>query len=214
MLSQLELPKPYAKYKHGQLITAMDDAGPSDDDSTPNPLELPVWCAIDDKHPRTAKPPREQIGAVSKQLEQCEYKEHTVAELAAALSLGCTVLPAHCEGARKAANWKEQQLWFLDIDNDDAQAARGYFPLTELEAVRRCQIVNAPCIMTYESFNSAPSAPRFRLIFRKGDAPEVDKVAAQMYAGDLFAVLPEVDTSTFDLNRLFFGTDKEVNIWL
>lgn len=171
-------------------------------------------CVDDTKHKQ--KPTGAAIGSVSKSLERAPFKAWRVCDLAAALSNGQTVLAGDCGGTRRLEDWQNQQLWFVDIDNDEASAARGYDPLTSNDAVRRCGYLGLPLILSYPTFSS-PDDPdaneRFRLVFASKEVIK-DKTKAQAFGAALLAAFPECDPSTSEGNRLFFGTNKEVTLWL
>lgn len=172
-----------------------------------------------DAAPHDAKPTKAEVGAISRRIEGCPFKAWKVADLAAALSNGCTVLPADCDGTRRLQNWKRQQLWFIDVDNDEAMTSKGYAPLHYADAVKRCQILRLPLVMNYETFSSSlpedpdPVNQRYRLIFAR-DEVETDKGAAATFGDALLAAFPECDPTTAQPNRLFYGTDKEVISWI
>lgn len=204
----------FGSYVGGQLVNPSADALTDDCNAK---LQREFMACID-ATPHTTKPPKTQIPAVSKALDKCEFKPYTLAELAAALSMGCTVLPAYCEGGRKLENWKAQQLWFVDIDNDPDSTERGYEPLGYTYAVERCNMWGLPLVMSYESFSSSaadnpdPAAQRYRLVFAQDDVI-TDKAKAAGFGEALLSAFPECDRTTTQPNRLFFGTDKEVNVW-
>lgn len=138
--------------------------------------------------------------------------------LAAAISMGYPVLPGICESKRKPEYWVKQQLFFVDIDNDEAMLKRtGGLPFLDMvDAVQRAFTYELPLVLSYESFNSPPPGSdkpqRYRLVFAKDKLIE-DKAEAVAYGESLLAAFPEADPSCIELNRLFLGTDKEVLLW-
>ena len=136
----------------------------------------------------------------------------TLPELAAMISRGRTVLPGVCDGRRRAEDWKAQELFFIDVDNDEAMVARGHRPLDVTDAVQRAFECGLPLALSYESFSSTKERQRYRLAFL---APSIirDRDEATRFLRGLLAAYPEADPSCKDLSRLFFGTDKEVCVW-
>lgn len=204
----------FGSYVGGQLVNPSADALTEDCTAI---LQRTV-SAVVDTHKHTAKPDKPTTAAVSKAIEACEFKPITIADLAAALSNGCTVLPADCNGTRKLDKWTAQQLWFVDVDNDPAMIAKGFAPLGYTYAVERCNTLGLPLVMSYETFSSSPTVDpdpakqRFRLVFAL-DHVEQDKAKAEAFGSALLAAFPESDPTTAQPNRLFFGTNKEVNVW-
>lgn len=161
----------------------------------------------------------ENAGAVSARIMKSSARvEATVPELVQALSLGWSVLPGVCEGRRTPGCWESQELFMVDVDNDAAMAGRGWSPLGYDEAVERAFRYGLPLALGYRTFGSSPDpdAPageqRFRLGFLAPRKVE-DAGEARRFAEGMRAAFPEADRSTSELNRIFFGTDKEVDVW-
>lgn len=71
-------------------------------------------------------------GRISRRvLKKDSIKEVTVAQLAQKLRTGHTVCPAILDGS-KAADWQEQQVFMVDIDNAD----QGHPQLSQEQALR------------------------------------------------------------------------------
>ena len=171
-----------------------------------------------DAVPHTAKPNVDEVASISRRIERVEaVDEISIEHLAYCLSLGMTVCPCVCEGGRRKENWKSQRLWFIDIDNDEALLARGRRPLGELEAVARAQENSLPLCISYQTFSGSdmdapPNKQRFRLVFVK-EQESTDPARARCFARALLAEYPEADPSTVQPARLFYGTNKAVNVW-
>lgn len=139
----------------------------------------------------------------------------TLRSLAALISVGGTVLPGVCVGRRSPDSWCFQELFFIDVDNG---RERGWPALAYIDAIERALEMGLPLALSYESFGSSPDpcAPateqRYRLVFARSEAV-FDKGGAEKYGKALLAAFPEADRSTTQLNRLFYGTDKEVVVW-
>ncbi len=163
-----------------------------------------------------SKPDGAQVARVSNRIlaHRCEA---TALELARAISEGKTILPAAFEGGRNKDGWRAQRLFLVDMDNDGEQKKRGYQPLGEWGAVLRAYAYGLPIVMSYQTFSGAgfgddAERQRFRLVFA---APETftDKERARAFAAGLLAAYPEADRRGAELERMFYGTDKEVSIW-
>lgn len=178
---------------------------------------LNVLCAIDTQG-YDSKPTGADIGAISNRFSQNTATNVDLCELAAKLSKGHTALFSACEGRRAKDNWSGQQLFAIDIDNDAAAAERGYRPLSYGDAIDRAVHNRLPLVLSYLSYSSSPDplAPaheqRYRLVFAL-DEPIRHKTQAGRYAHALYSVYPEADSSTVQLERMFYGTDKEVTAW-
>lgn len=166
-----------------------------------------------DSTPHGAKPEGREVAAISRRVESPRAARRVpLSEVARVLSVGGTALPGIHGGGRRKGNWRAQQLWFLDVDND----APLYPPLGMLEACERARrsIGTAPAIM-YQSY-SAPGAggagpERFRLVFALPE-PTERPGEAEAFGRRLLATYPEADQSTVQGNRLFYGTRWEVYV--
>ena len=174
-----------------------------------------VWARIDST-PHEEKPQGREVGSISTRLmRDGGGVRATLRSLAALISMGCTVLPGVCVGKRSPDCWRFQDLFFIDVDND---TGRGWPALGYLDAVERAFETGLPLALSYESFSSSPNphapaeAQRYRLVFAAGRT-FFDRGEAERYARALMAVYPEADRSTTQLNRMFYGTDKEVVVW-
>lgn len=190
-----------AAYVEGRLIDGAERGGE----------EFPVCI---DAEPCAVKPRGPEIGRISKRITSCA-RYATACEMARAASGGSTLLPAMMIGDnRKKTDWRAQRLFFVDVDNDEK---RGYAPIGEWDAVLRAYSYDLPIVMSYQTFSGTdiaadPEGQRFRLVFA---APETlaDRARAEAFASGLLAAYPEADQSSDQLERMFYGTDKEVSVW-
>lgn len=162
--------------------------------------------------PHAAKPTKPELGAISNAFGRQKAGLVTCHELCRALSAGKTVLPSAHAGARRKDTWLAQQLFCIDVDNDDAQSARGYEPLAYTDAVLRAFELDLPLLISYETFSSTDRMERYRLVFA-ADEPKTDPAEAEAYARALMGAFPETDQSSGELARLFCGTNKGVELW-
>lgn len=159
-----------------------------------------------------AAKPEGQQGRISNVLIAQRPVLTTCDRLARAISEGRTVLPSVHAGKRSPDTWQAQQLFFVDVDNDAEALAKGYGVLTINEATTRAFGAGLPLLMVYESFRSG-DPERYRLIFAL-DEPTRDKERAQGFVNALLGLYPEADPSSNQLNRMFYGTNKEVQLWI
>ena len=64
--------------------------------------------------------PKEEIGIIKPRLQsERNIKEIEIKDLPNIICSGYTISPAVMNGGCKSCNWKEQQLFMVDIDNND-----------------------------------------------------------------------------------------------
>lgn len=171
--------------------------------------ERPLAVGIDTEEFR-AKPRADETAGISLRLGNPDT--HTAAELAAAVSLGKSFIPsAHLSG-RTLDTWEKQQLFCVDVDNDGAALSRCGRALSLESAIARAHAYALPLLISYPSFSASAEADRYRLVFCL-EKPTRDKEKAKRFGAALLAAYPEADPSTVQLNRFFYGTDKEVSLW-
>lgn len=153
-----------------------------------------------------AKPKGGEVAAVSMELDRMRPQTVTPDGLARAISQGRAVLPSVHAGRRSPDTWEAQQLFFVDVDNERGRA------LPFIDAVGRASALNLPLLLSYESFSSTEERERYRLVFCFNE-PVRDRGEAERIARGLRGTYPERDRSTTQLNRFFFGTDREVQLW-
>lgn len=199
------LEPPHNTYLAGELTSGSEESPKA---------EKYVACKVDRRrHPR--KPSGAEVGAISARLDGEEYQRWRLSHLAKDLSVGCTVLPSRHEGKRAPETWAAQQLFFIDVDND-CHDGHGY--LSERDAVMTSKALRLPLALSYQTFSSERTTDdpngreRFRLVFAL-DEPTRDREEAERLMDVLRCAFPDADSSTTQLNRLFYGTDKEVRLW-
>lgn len=114
-----------------------------------------------------SKPTGKEIGTINCRLVKQENKDYTLQEISHALSHGHTIVPAVVEGERKKQNWKQQQIFLVDIDNAEKNKSRlsdnDY--LTPAQAMNICKQNNIKPFLIYHTFSSKPNFLKFRLCF-------------------------------------------------
>lgn len=144
-------------------------------------------------------------GRISRRvLKKDSIKEVTVAQLAQKLRTGHTVCPAILDGS-KAADWQEQQVFMVDIDNAD----QGHPQLSQEQALRICDNYELSPVISYQTFSHSDKCPKFRLVFITDDAINDPDIRCAIVER-LVSIFPQSDRACTNANRLFLGTNKEV----
>ena len=153
------------------------------------------------------KPTEREWGRISKRvLDQTSIKEVTVHQLAQKIRTGHTICPAVLDGT-KAADWREQQVFMVDIDNAD----KGRPLLTQEQALSICEEYSLTPVISYQTFSYSSQCPKFRLVFITEDVV-TDPNVRRMIVERLISIFPQSDRACTNANRLFLGTNKEVVI--
>lgn len=171
-----------------------------------------VFVGIDSER-FVSKPDRDATARVSARLAGTAHELRAAGELASAISAGRAFLPSCHEGRRSPETWTAQQIFCVDVDNDAETVRACGRGLPYFKAVGRALSFGLPLLISYLSFSATESADRYRLIFSL-ERPTSDRGRAERFGAALLAAYPEADRSSVQLNRLFFGTDKEVSLWL
>ena len=151
------------------------------------------------------KPNEKEWGRVSRRvLNRDSITEVTVQQLAQKLRGGHTICPAVLNGS-KAADWQEQQIFMVDIDNADKEQPQ----LSQEQALKICDNYGFTPVIYYQTFGYNDRHPKFRLVFITENAitdPEVRRMIVEY----LVSIFPQSDRACTNANRLFLGTNKEV----
>jgi hypothetical protein len=149
------------------------------------------------------KPTSTDCGIIKFCAKQCEV---TPQELIDAIERGQTVIPAVMSGT-KAADWQEQQLFMVDVDNAVATTEI----LTPDDAIINCRDNGITPVFYYHTFSSTESHPKYRLCFLFNEVVR-DKALRDTLAEYLVNLFDQADKSCKNADRLFFGTDKKVMV--
>ena len=107
----------------------------------------------------TSKPSKEVIGAIQKRIGGAKTTV-TVEELANHLHNGATMKAAALNGY-KNIDWESQEVFAIDIDNDEKSVAKyGYVTIEDILA--RCEEYNVTPAFYYTSFSHTPEHHKFR----------------------------------------------------
>lgn len=110
----------------------------------------------------------------------------------------------------KAADWQKQQLFCIDIDNEEKGAEKGApkqraaLPLDVPEVLRRSAEWNIEPFLIYETFSSVPEWQKFRIVFA-ADRVLTDPAERDGLQLALMELFPECDAACKNRDRLFYG---------
>jgi len=154
----------------------------------------------------TAKPTNnEEWGTISNRVFQADnIVLVSVHELARKIGTGHTVCPA-VMSSPKAADWQEQQIFMVDIDNADETQPQ----LSIKQALEMCDKNNLPPALYYQTFGYSTARQKYRLVFIM-DKVIADPQERYIIVHTLVALFPQSDKKCTNTNRLFAGTDKKV----
>lgn len=165
-----------------------------------------------DSKPFKDKPKGVDIAGIKTRLAESVPRVITVRQLADEVIMGKSFSPAVLVGGSKSDNWKEQQVFCVDIDNEDKTAPKGekrqsFKPLTIHEVFKRCEQWEIAPALIYETFSSSDEWLKFRIVFVSNkmitDGNERDEIQLA-----LMEIFPECDSTCKNRDRLFFGGKK------
>lgn len=132
------------------------------------PKRKKVMVHIDPKG-YSRKPSGEQVGAIKARLQKnASPSLVTLEELAKMLETGHAISPG-IMGGMSAKDWKEQQIFLVDIDNEDDGA------LLSVEGAKAiCNEYGIKPAFYYKTFSHTKEKPKFRLAFVM-DEPVTDE---------------------------------------
>lgn len=170
-----------------------------------------------DSIPYTAKPKGAEIAGIKIRL--CGYPPRmlTLQQFAESIVKGQSFTPAVLVGGAKAENWKSQQLFCLDIDNEDKTVTgkhdkqRSSEPLTVEAVLARCASWGFAPALIYETFSSSPDWQKFRIVFIS-ETLISDRQAAEKIQLGIMELFPECDKACKNADRLFFGGKNVLHI--
>lgn len=149
------------------------------------------------------KPDKTQFGSIKPRLQNAAAVSVTLDELMTKIQQGYTVSPAVMHGGIGAANWNSQQLFMVDIDNDNSAA-----PLLAVsEALKICEANHLLPVFYYHSFSHTEAKPKYRLVFVCEEVITDTSTRAAVIES-LISLFPQADKSCNNADRLFLGTNK------
>lgn len=110
----------------------------------------------------------------------------------------------------KAADWQKQQLFCIDIDNEEKGTEKGLpkqrsaQPLDVPEVLRRSAEWGIEPFLIYETFSSVPEWQKFRIVFA-ADRVLTDPAERDSLQLAIMELFPECDAACKNRDRLFYG---------
>lgn len=150
------------------------------------------------------KPTGKEVGRIKIRLQKNTSPSIvTVEELIQKIRTGHSISPGIMEGM-STKDWKEQQLFLVDIDNEEDDPIL-YFK----DAKRICAKHGLSPAFIYQTFNYCKEKPKFRIAFIM-DTPVTDEAVRKRIIETLVKLFPQSDKSCVNADRIFHGTNKRV----
>ena len=150
------------------------------------------------------KPTGKEVGMIKIRLQKNTSPSIvTVEELIQKIRTGHSISPG-IMGGMSAKDWKEQQLFLVDIDNEEDGPIL-YFK----DAKRICAKHGLSPAFIYQTFNYCKEKPKFRIAFIM-DTPVTDEAVRKRIIETLVKLFPQSDKSCVNADRIFHGTNKRV----
>ncbi len=153
------------------------------------------------------KPESEDIGGIKARTQKSEPKSLTLEELAGYIEKGHSFSTGVLCGGLGAKNWSQQQLFAIDIDNNNED-----LPILGInDAIKIYKDKGLEPVIGYYSFSCTKDKPKYRLIFAM-DEVVVDESKRSFIIETLIKQFPQADESCKNADRIFYGTNKKVKI--
>lgn len=157
--------------------------------------------------------PTEQAGIIKKRLAEAQPITLSLSEFKQRILDGRTFSPGILSGGAGAKDWIKQQLFCIDLDNEDKEASKKHIkeqaqnPITLDEVLRRCAAYDLPLALAYATMSSSPDWLKFRLVF-VADYEITDGTARDNIQQALMELFPECDGACKNRDRIFYGGKK------
>lgn len=152
------------------------------------------------------KPSGKEIGGIKTRLQKGTRPSLvTLEELVQKIETGHSISPG-ITGGMSAKDWKEQQLFMVDIDNEEDGPT-----LRIKEAKTICRDNGLPLAFYYQTFSYTKEHPKFRLGFVM-DKPVRDEGMRKHIMETLVNLFPQSDKSCINADRIFHGTNKSTKL--
>lgn len=149
----------------------------------------------------------------------------SLSELIQKISKGHSISPGVMKDGAKAVNWTQQQLFMVDIDNeaDEILANKLKIDVSQLseqqktpilsveESLKICDINNLHPAFYYHSFSHSEHKPKYRLCFIMDEVVK-DTSKRAIIVETLISLFSQSDKTCKNADRIFYGTNKEVEI--
>lgn len=129
-----------------------------------------------------------------------------ISELISKIEQGYTICPAIMDGGASAANWTQQAVFLVDIDNDKDEPI-----LSVSKALAICKTNNILPAFYYYTFSHSDSKPKFRLVFICNEIITDTSIRAAV-VNALIALFPQSDKACGNADRIFLGTNSKAVI--
>ena len=150
------------------------------------------------------KPSGKDLGGIKSRLQKNTTPSIvTLEELVQKIESGHTISPGIMSGM-SAKDWREQQLFLVDIDNDNTGPI-----LRPKDAKKICNEHDLSPAFYYQTFSYTKEKPKFRLAFVM-DTPIHDDGMRKRIIETLVKLFPQSDKSCVNADRIFHGTNKRV----
>lgn len=149
------------------------------------------------------KPDGNEVAKIKKRTQLSKPLELTAKEILNKILTGHSYSPGILKGGLKAENWEIQQIFGIDIDNDNKNEPI----LTPKKAIETLKSQGIRTFGIYYSFSSTKEKPRFRILVAL-DKPVADEALRKIITKALFSIFPQADKSCMNADRIFFGTNK------
>lgn len=148
------------------------------------------------------KPSGKEIGGIKARLQKSISPSLvTLEELVQEIKTGHSISPG-IMGGMSAKDWKEQQLFLVDIDNEEDG------PILRIKDARAiCKENDLPLAFFYQTFSYTKEHPKFHLAFVM-DKPITDEGERKKITETLVNLFPQSDKSCVNADRIFHGTNK------
>lgn len=160
-----------------------------------------------DTKPYTFKPEGIEIAGIKSRTQSSKPQSLTIEQLASEISQGKSFSLGILKGGLGASCWQEQQLFGVDIDNNDASLPI----LTPKAAMKICKDNGLLPALCYKTFSDSDEKPKFRFVFLF-NKPVKEERRRIFISSTLVALFPQSDKSCVNADRIFFGTNKQVKI--
>ena len=152
------------------------------------------------------KPSGKEIGGIKSRLQKGTRPSLvTLEELVQKIRTGHSISPGIMEGM-SAKDWKEQQLFMVDIDNEEDG------PILRIKDAKAiCRANGLPLAFCYQTFSYTKEHPKFRLAFVM-DKPITDADMRKHIMETLVNLFPQSDKSCVNADRIFHGTNKSAKL--
>ena len=153
------------------------------------------------------KPSGKEIGGIKTRLQKNSSPSIvTLEELVQKIKTGHSISPG-IMGGMSAKDWKEQQLFMVDIDNEEEG------PILRIKDAKAiCRNKNLPLAFYYQTFSYTKEHPKFRLGFVM-DKPVRDEGMRKHIMEALVNLFPQSDKSCVNADRIFHGTNKTAKLF-